>query len=66
MKNGLKLASILGVAMVASVAASEADAQTAPAPAAVYTQLNGQPAAVVPVYYRRVKPRGCGYYFYIY
>ena len=63
MKNALKLASVFGFAMAAS-AASAVAAPPPPTASAVYTTLNGQPAAVVPVFYKCTTKRGCGYYFY--
>ena len=64
MKTGLTLAALFGAATTAFVTGADAQTPPPPAPAAVYTQLNGQPAAVVPVYYKCTKRRGCGYYFY--
>ncbi len=65
MKNILKLASLVGLAVAASAVPMATGAAAAPpATATVYTTLNGQPAAVVPVYYKCTTKKGCGYYFY--
>ncbi len=62
MRYLLKAIFLAGLAASAASTLVVTNASAAPA-AAVYTTLSGQPAAVVPVYYKCTK-KGCGYFFY--